>query len=70
MSNLYYWKKITFSKEKNWRSKNFDFLGKEIWKNVLALKGKEVQGILRETFILALLSPAVLPLQKRVSDFF
>ena len=46
------------------------FLGKKIWKNALALKGKKVQGIFGETFILALLSSAVFRLQNRVSDFF
>ena len=39
-------------------------------KSVLALKGKQVQGIFGKTFILALLSSAVLGLQNRVSDFF
>ena len=46
------------------------FLGKKIWRNALALKGKKVQGIFGETFILAFLSTAVFPLQSRVSDFF
>ena len=46
------------------------FLGKKIWRNALALKSKEVQGISGKTFILALLSSAVLRWQKRVSDFF
>ena len=35
------------------------FLGKKIWRNALALKSKKVQGIFRETFILASLSSAV-----------
>ena len=35
------------------------FLGKKIWRNALALKNKKVQGIFRETFVLALLSLAV-----------
>ena len=35
-------------------------LGKKIWRNVLALKSKKVQGIFGETFILALLSSTVL----------
>ena len=39
-----------------WKSK---FIGKEIWRNALALKIKKAQGILRETFILALLSSIV-----------
>ena len=47
-----------------------NFLGKKIWRNALALKSKKVQGTFRETFILALLSSAVLCLQNRVSDFF
>ena len=46
------------------------FLGKKIWKNALALKGKKVQGIFGETFILALLSSPVFRLQKRASGFF
>ena len=46
------------------------FLGKKVWKNALALKGKKVQGIFGETFILALLSSAVFRLQNRVSDIF
>ena len=40
------------------------------WKNASALKGKKVQGIFRETFILALLSSAVIRLQNRVSYLF
>ena len=66
MSNIYYWEKPdvlkTFQKRK--------FLEKEIWRNVLALKSKKVQGILAETFILALLSSAAFLLKTRVSDFF
>ena len=46
------------------------FLGKKIWRNVLALKGKKVQSIFRKTFILALLSSAVFLLQNRASYFF
>ena len=53
-----------------WRSQNFGFLGKKIWRNALALKSKKVQGIFGETFILALLSPAIFRLQNCVSDFF
>ena len=60
----------TFTIKKSWRSLNFDFLGKKIWKNALALKSKNVQGIFGETFILVLLSSAVFRLQNRVSDFF
>ena len=46
----------TFTIEKIWRSQNFDFLGKKIWRNGLALKGrrKMVEVIFGETFILAL----------------
>ena len=66
MSNIYYWEKPdvlkTFQKRK--------FLEKEIWRNVLALNSKKVQGILAETFILALLSSAAFLLKTRVSDFF
>ena len=45
------------------------FLGKKIWRNALALKSKKVQGIFWKMFILALLSSAVFPPQKCVSDF-
>ena len=45
------------------------FLGKKIWRNALVLKSKKVQGIFGKTFILALLSAAVFPLQNNVSDF-
>ena len=31
--------------KKNWRSQNFEFLGKKIWRNVLALKSKKLQGM-------------------------
>ena len=47
MSNIYAIRK---------KSQNFNFLGKKIWRNALALKSKTVQGIFGETFILALLS--------------
>ena len=60
----------TFPIEKNWRSQNFDFLRKKIWRNPLTLKSKKVQGIFVGTFILALSSLAVFHLQKHVSDFF
>ena len=59
--------------EKNWRSQNLSknkFLGKKIWRNALPLKSKKAQVIFGETFILALLSSAVFPLQNSVSDFF
>ena len=46
------------------------FLGKEIEKNTLALKGKKGQGIIGETFILAVLCTAVIRLQSRVSIYF
>ena len=46
------------------------YLGKKIWRNVLALKSKKVQGIFRKTFILALLSSTVSGLQNSVSDLF
>ena len=36
------------------------FLGKKIWRNALALKSKNVQGIIGKTFILALLSSAII----------
>ena len=46
------------------------FLGKKIWRNALALKGKKVQGIFGETFILVLLSStAIFCLQNRVSIY-
>ena len=46
------------------------FFGERIWKNAPALKSKKVQGIFKETFILALLSSAIFRLQNRFSDFF
>ena len=46
------------------------FIGKKIWRNALGLKSKKVQVTFGGTFILALLSSAVLRLQDRVSDFF
>ena len=46
------------------------FLGKEIWRNALALKSKDVQGISGKTYILSLLSSAVFCLWNCVSDFF
>ena len=42
MSNIYYWEKLTFS--------SFDFLGKKIWRNALALKSKKVEDTFGETF--------------------
>ena len=59
-----------FTIEKNGRSQNFYFLGKEIWRNTLTLKSKKVQGILGGTFILASSSSAVFRLKNCVSDFF
>ena len=41
---------------KNQPSQNFDFLGKKVWRNAIALKSKKVQDIFGETFILALSS--------------
>ena len=64
LSNIY------FTIKKNWRSQNFNFIGKKIWRSVLPLKSKEVQGIFAQTFILALSSSAVFRLQNCVSDFF
>ena len=48
MSNIYYWEKLTFN-----------FLGKKIWRNALALKSKKVHGIFGDTFILTLTSSGV-----------
>ena len=45
------------------------FLGNKTWRNVLALKSKKIEGILGETFILALLSSAVFLLQNGVRFF-
>ena len=64
LSNIY------FTIKKNWRSQNFNFIGKKIWRSVLPLKSKEVQGIFAQTFILALSSSAVFRLQNCVSDLF
>ena len=65
MSNV---KCQTFTIEKNWRSQNFDLLGKKIWKK--STDFEKVQNILGGTFILALSSSAVFRLQNRVSDLF
>ena len=46
------------------------FLGKKIWRNAVALKSKNVQGMFGETFLLALLCLADFRLQNIVSDFF
>ena len=46
------------------------FLGKKTWRITLALKSKNVQGMLGKNFILALLPSAVFRLQNSVSDFF
>ena len=56
--------------KKKWRSKNFDFPKKKIWKNALTLKSKKVQGVFGGTFILALSSSVVFCPQNHVSDFF
>ena len=61
MSNICYEEQLKFS--------NFNFLGKKILRNALALKSKKVQGIFGEMFILALSSSAVFRLQNHVSDF-
>ena len=61
MSNICYEEQLKFS--------NFNFLGKKILRNALALKSKKVQGIFGKMFILALSSSAVFRLQNRVSDF-
>ena len=66
MSNIYYWEKPDVLKT----CRKSKFLVRKIWRNALALKGKSVQGIFGEIFILALLSSAAFPLQNRVSDFF
>ena len=66
MSNIYYWIKTDVLKT----CRKSKFLSEKTWRNELALKNKKVQGILGETFILALLSLAVFRLQNRVSDFF
>ena len=65
MSNV---KCQTFAIKKNWRSQNFDLLGKKIWKK--STDFEKVQNILGGTFILALSSSAVFRLQNRVSDLF
>ena len=36
----------TFTIKNNWRSQNFDFLGKKTWKNAIALKSKKVKALL------------------------
>ena len=46
------------------------FPEKKIWRNALALKSKEVQGIFEEMFILTLSSSAVFLPQNCVSNFF
>ena len=66
MPNICFREKLTFSKLVG----KINFWEKKIWRNALALKTKKVQGIFRETFILALLSSAVFGLQNRFSDFF
>ena len=66
MSNIYYWEKQTFSKLVG----KVYFSERKFEEIALALKSKQVQGILGETFILGLLSSAVFRLQNRLSDFF
>ena len=46
-----------------WKS---NFFRKKIWRTALALKSKKVQGVLRKTFILALLSSAVFRLKNHL----
>ena len=46
------------------------FLGKNIWRNALALKSTKVQGIFGKILILALLSSASFRQQNCVSNFF
>ena len=65
MSNIYYWEKLTFSKLVG--KVNFS---KENLKKYTSFEEEKVQGIFGETFILALLSSAVIRLQNHVSDFF
>ena len=65
MSNIYYWEKLTFSKLVG--KVNFS---KENLKKSTSFEEEKVQGIFGETFILALLSSAVIRLQNHVSDFF
>ena len=62
MPNIYYWEKLTFLK----LAGKVNFLEKKFEQT---LKSKKVQGVFGETFILALLSSAVLHLQNNVSDF-
>ena len=67
MSNIYYREKLTLSKLAgivNFTERKFEEL------HYVALRGKKVQGIFGETFILALLSSAIFRLQNRVSDLF
>ena len=66
MLNIYYWEKQTFSKLVG----KVYFSERKFEEIALALKSKQVQGILGETFILGLLSSAVFRLQNRFSDFF
>ena len=42
MSSIYYWK--------TWRFRNFNFLGKKIWRNAVALKNKKLQRGTHLTF--------------------
>ena len=65
MSNIYYEKTDVFK-----TGRKNKFLRKKIQRNALTLKSQKVQGIFGETFVLALLSSAILRLQNRVSDFF
>ena len=58
----------TFATEKNFGSQNFCFSWKENLKKCTDFE--EVQGIFRETFILALSPSSVFCLQNYVPDFF
>ena len=46
------------------------YFQKKIWRNLLALNIKKIQGIFGEMFALTLSSSAVFLLQSRVSNFF
>ena len=63
ISNIYYLEKSDVPKT----CRKSKFLGKKIWGGALALKSKKVQDIIGETFILVLLSLAVIRLQSCVS---
>ena len=62
MSIIYYWEKLTFSKLR--------FSQKENLKNCTNFEEQIGKRRFGETFILALSTSAVFPLQNLVSDFF